>query len=85
MIEPGESYELVTGKWEGEIATFHTCEPCTNLRDAIADYHGGCFQYGGLFDGAYLDYLEVRRHDRDEVLALHDRARQAHRNGRALI
>lgn len=31
-IEPGDLHEYVTGKWEGEWATFRTCARCVNIR-----------------------------------------------------
>jgi hypothetical protein len=31
-IVPNENYERVTGKWDGYISTFTTCERCHNLR-----------------------------------------------------
>jgi RNase P subunit RPR2 len=31
-ILPGDSYELVAAKWEGDFSTIHTCEMCHDLR-----------------------------------------------------
>lgn len=56
-IQPGERYEHVAGKWDGRLDTFDTCEACVELRAALADRNGGCFQYGGL-DEEYWAYLE---------------------------
>ena len=56
VIAVGEIYEHVRGKWEGDIYTFDTCERCVDLRTAIGDYCGGCFQYGVLFE-EYSEYL----------------------------
>lgn len=68
QIEPGEVYEHVRGKWGGEISTFDTCEMCVELREALSDYYGGCFQYGGLQE-EYHEYLnETLRGD----LTAHD-------------
>lgn len=34
-IEPGEHYEHVAGKWQGDFATFKTCIECIELREAL--------------------------------------------------
>ncbi len=33
VILAGEGYEYVSGKWEGEHYTFHTCNLCLELRE----------------------------------------------------
>jgi hypothetical protein len=42
-IHPGEEYQHVTGKWEGGIATFKTCEICQLIRKS-----GVCAYFGEL-------------------------------------
>ena len=32
-IEPGEVYERVSGKWDGDMLTQKTCQPCEDARD----------------------------------------------------
>jgi hypothetical protein len=32
LILPGDKYEYVSGKWEGCLSTFKTCEQCVDLR-----------------------------------------------------
>jgi len=32
IIKPGQKYQKVIGKWEGEFSTFKTCLPCYNIR-----------------------------------------------------
>lgn len=32
IILPGEQYEHVVGKWEGDVSVFKTCERCVDLR-----------------------------------------------------
>lgn len=61
QIQPGETYEHVWGKWEGVTSTFDTCEMCLELREALSDYYGGCFQYGGLQE-EYHEYLDATLH-----------------------
>lgn len=31
-ILPGDKYEAVVGKWDGNLDTFKTCEPCVDIR-----------------------------------------------------
>lgn len=35
LIEVGEQYEHVAGKWGGEFETFKTCRVCLSLRNCI--------------------------------------------------
>ena len=81
VIEPGERYEHVTGKWDGHIGTFHTCLPCSELRDALADGTGGCFQYGGLSE-EYWEYLmAVNSYDTDATSNTYRRVMARHKTG----
>ena len=34
-IEPGETYEAFSGKWEGDFHTFKTCTDCLSIRHAF--------------------------------------------------
>ena len=81
VIVPGETYERVTGKWDYGIDTFKTCEKCVDLRDALADYNGGCFQYRGLNEAywAYLNELPLR--EGLDTHALHAEVFAKHRRG----
>lgn len=54
-IQPGEKYEYVSGKWDGQLGSFHTCEACADLRDSLSA-GGGCCQHGGL-EEEYHEYL----------------------------
>lgn len=47
IIKPGDRYERVAGKWEGDFSTFKTCERCCDLRQWVKNnvpcfcwYHG---------------------------------------------
>lgn len=42
VINPGEKYERVAGKWEGDFLTFKTCMTCVNIRDHYCP-HGSIF------------------------------------------
>jgi hypothetical protein len=79
VIELGECYEHVVGKWEEQLSTFDTCELCTELRDALADYYSGCFTYGDLSE-EYLDYLQDKLPE--QAGALHAAVFYKHRKGK---
>lgn len=34
-INPGDRYEVVSGKWEGEWMSFKTCLPCKEIRETF--------------------------------------------------
>lgn len=35
-INPGQMYQRITGKWDGNVRTYKTCEPCADLRDSLS-------------------------------------------------
>lgn len=42
-IQPGETYQRITGMWDGQIDTYKTCLPCSRIR---ADYAPcSCFEF----------------------------------------
>lgn len=43
-IEPGETYEKITGKWDSFIETYRTCKNCLNIKEVF-------FCEGWLFEG----------------------------------
>ncbi len=45
-INPGDKYEHVRGKWEGDFSTFKTCIPCRTIRNHY--FHS--FGYGELWN-----------------------------------
>lgn len=51
-IRPGEFYEHASGKWEGKIEAFHTCERCAGLRSSYFAM-GYCVSYGNLWSDHY--------------------------------
>ena len=55
-IDPGDRYEIVSGKWEGVWSSFKTCLPCKEIREAFC-----CegWVYGSLWEDAedFLDDL----------------------------
>ncbi len=48
-INPGDRYEVVSGKWEGEWSCFKSCLPCKEIREAFC-----CegWTYGTLWEDA---------------------------------
>lgn len=62
VIEPGETYEHVRGKWE-EICVFKTCALCLELRRwAVISVPCFCFAYESLHENVRDMVTEVR-HD----------------------
>ncbi len=53
-IQPGEDYQTISGKWNGDIFSFKTCAACVDLRDSLDGVT--CVPIGDLWF-AYLDYL----------------------------
>lgn len=62
-IRPRDSYERVTAKWDGGIATFITCKHCVELRNwAKISVPCFCWAHGSLLDDI-KDMVEQVRHD----------------------
>lgn len=58
LIAPGESYERVTGKWDGRLDTFKTCCRCVALRTHIqAHVPCFCWEHGNLLEN-FRDEVE---------------------------
>lgn len=52
-ISPGEEYERVRGKWDGDVLTFKMCCRCMSLRDHItAHVPCFCWPFSGLLEEA---------------------------------
>lgn len=49
MIEPGESYEFVAAKYDGDLWTGKTCAHCVAVRKWLIEVCGG-YIYGGVRD-----------------------------------
>ena len=50
-IQPGETYEKASGKWDGSFCQFKTCCRCTALREHIkAHVPCACLSHGNLLD-----------------------------------
>lgn len=61
VISEGTKYERFSGKWEGCVRTFRTCERCADLRDSYA-VAGHCFAFGSLWEERQAE-LVYRRLD----------------------
>ena len=61
-IKVGDTYTYTSGIWEGMPDSFHTCERCDALQQALVA-SGFCISHGGLeYDYAeYLELLDVRK------------------------
>jgi hypothetical protein len=55
-INPGDRYEIVSGKWDGEWASFKTCLPCKEIREAFC-----CegWTFGFLWENAENGFFET--------------------------
>jgi hypothetical protein len=53
IIQKGETYEYVSGKWDGNIMHYKTCADCLSIRDAM--FCEG-WAHSGLYDDLW-DYL----------------------------
>jgi len=54
-IRKGALYYSITGKWDGEIRTYKTCERCWDLWESLKEGIG-CVYHGGLSE-IYTEYL----------------------------
>ena len=51
VINPGEKYERVAGKWDGDFSTYKTCQDCLSLRETF-------FCRGYAFSWLWHDFRE---------------------------
>lgn len=53
QILPGDKYEHVTGKWEGRLDTFRTCERCHDIRQWVENnVPCVCWAHGNMIEDA---------------------------------
>lgn len=61
VIEAGERYENICGKWEGVIDTCKTCVFCLALRDYLEGrLHCFCWTYSNLLEDAVQTVRDIR-------------------------
>ncbi len=71
VISPGESYEYVAGKWDGEVESFRTCERCYDLRVWVKNsVPCFCWAHGNMLDDARAAIEAARRRAPDEARGL---------------
>lgn len=62
QIGPGEKYEYVWGKWEGDVSVVKTCPDCMELRQwAEISVPCFCYAFGNLHEEAREMVSEIRR------------------------
>ena len=57
-IHPGDRYEYVYGKWDGDTDEFRTCLPCLNIRKSL--FRCG-WTYGGIWDDIHESICRGQR------------------------
>jgi hypothetical protein len=68
---PGENYERVTGKWEGELSVLTTCSNCLDIRQFVKNsVPCFCWAHGSMHDDAYSAIQDAYYRARDEVKGL---------------
>lgn len=59
VIKPGERYERVTGKWDGDVITNKTCVYCLMMRDILqSKLQCFCWLYEDLREQIYITLQE---------------------------
>lgn len=70
-IMPGEKYEYVSGKWDGQFDTFKTCERCCDLRIWVKNnVPCHCFVHGNQDEQNENAIDEAYGRAKDEVRGL---------------
>ena len=70
-ILPRESYEQVTGKWDGYFYVFKTCANCVAIREFLKNsVPCFCWAHGSMHDDAYNAIQDAYCRARDEVKGL---------------
>ncbi len=59
VIAPGEQYERVSGKWDGEVYTFKTCRQCRQIRNEFSTMKCFCWAHGGLWEAVQEQLAEA--------------------------
>jgi hypothetical protein len=68
IIQPGEKYEYVWGKWEGIVSIFKTCTRCLEIRSFVkASVPCFCWAHGNLHEDA-RDTAQHYMHEADGLM-----------------
>lgn len=71
VILPGESYECVTGKWEGAVSILKTCSNCLDIRRFVQNsVPCFCWWHGDMLQNAHDTIDDAYSRARDEVKGL---------------
>jgi hypothetical protein len=57
-IDPGETYQLIKGLWDGDWCTFKTCAVCETIR-TTAQTELDCIPYGNLYEEIGSEFEEA--------------------------
>ena len=58
-IKVGEKHQSITGKWDGEILTYRTCEICAKIRDDFCRCAPFTYLREEFMNCYDFDYLEL--------------------------
>lgn len=80
QINPGEKYRYITGKWDGTIGSFHTCNPCVDAAAYMAE-HSDCWcpNFGEMYQAIHdeitehgepvpLEYIKLREEMQTRIM-----------------
>ncbi|NOV25928.1 hypothetical protein E5S69_20715 [Cupriavidus necator] len=83
QIKAGENYERASGKWDGQVDFFKTCEHCVSIRQWVkAHVPCACLSHGNLIEDA-IEYGRAYAHEAPGFLfGIHRRRAQARRAGK---
>lgn len=57
-IQRGETYQLDTGRWDGDFNTYRTCAQCAEIRDVFTC--GGGWLYRSLWEDMEMAFDDLR-------------------------
>lgn len=70
-IIPGEKYEYVFGKWEGDVSYFKTCSHCVDLRMWVKNnLPCVCWSHGNMRDDLHENVREAAYRAHEETRGL---------------
>lgn len=71
-IVAGEKYEVVVGKWDGNLGTFETCEQCRDLRQWTQNnVPCFCWAHGNILEDAKEAVVEAQYRAPTETVGLY--------------
>lgn len=68
VIQIGDKYEYVVGKWDGQFDSFTTCSHCVHIREwVVANIPCACWAHGNMMDDLRASIEDAYDRARDEV------------------